>query len=150
MADFADDAATTLFWIIQPVIGRNEAGIHAVMQRQGLMNSAKKTLEPKRERSEPAVETNHEKRLATRVLVSPHDFAQLIFIQAQRLFTEDVLTALQRCQHLSGMQMMTRGDYDGVDRLIADQLVFIGGTVVKSELLRDVMGMGTVGGAHAD
>src|SRR5260370_42424714 len=114
------------------------------------MNPAKKALETKRERSEPAVETNHENRLATRllVLVCPHDVAQLIFIQAQRLFTEHVLTGLQRCQHLSGMQVMTGGDNDGVDRRIVDQAVFIGGTVVKSELLRDVMGMGAIGGAH--
>src|SRR3982074_1053784 len=122
------------------------------MQRQWLMNPAKKALEPKRERSEPAIETDHQKRLASRLLVLeyPHDLAQLIFIQAQRLFTEHVLTGLQRCQHLSGMQMMTGGDYDGVDRRITDQAVFIGGTVVKSELLRDVMGMGTIGGAHTD
>src|SRR5207253_8456516 len=69
MADFPDDAATALFRIIQPVIGRNEAGIHAVMQRQWFVSPSKKTLEPKRERSEPAVETDHEKRLANRLLV---------------------------------------------------------------------------------
>jgi len=99
------------------------------MQRQWLMNSAKKTLEPKRERSEPAVETDHEERLVARllVLVYLYDLAQFIFIQAQRLFTEYVLTGLQRCQHLSGMQMMPSGDYDGVDRRTADQAVFIGG-----------------------
>ena len=86
------------------------------------MNSAKKTLEPKRERSEPAVKTDHQQRFVTRllVLVYPHDLAQLIFIQAQRLFTEHVLPGLQGCQHLPGMQMMTGGDYDGVDRRIAD------------------------------
>src|SRR5712692_9670651 len=152
MADFPDDASAALFRIIQPVIGRNEAGIHAVMQRQGLMNSAKKTLEPKRERGEPAVETDNKKRLANRllVLVYPHDLAQLIFIQTQRLFAEDVLAGLQGCQHLSGMQVMTSGDDDCVDRQIADQSVFIGGTVVKSELLRDGLGMGAVGGTHAD
>src|SRR6267378_432869 len=122
MADFPDDAATTLFRIIQPVIGRNEAGIHAVMQRQWRMNFSTKTLEPKRERSEPAVETDHEKRLANRllVLVYPYDFAQLILIQAQWLFAEDVLARLQGRPHLSGMQMMTGGDYDGVDPRIAD------------------------------
>src|SRR5260221_10948358 len=60
MADFPNDAATTLFRIIQPVIGRDEAGIHAIMQCQWLMNPAKKALEPKRERSEPAVETHHQ------------------------------------------------------------------------------------------
>src|SRR5712692_4348770 len=116
------------------------------------MNPPKKTLEPKRERGEPAVETDNKKRLANRllVLVYPHDLAQLIFIQTQRLFAEDVLAGLQGCQHLSGMQVMTSGDDDGVDRQIADQSVFIGGTVVKSELLRDVLGMGAVGGTHAD
>jgi hypothetical protein len=152
VADFSDDAATALFRIIQPVIGRNEAGIHPVMQRQWLMNLAKKTLEPKRERSEPAVETNHENRLANRslVLVYPHDISQLIFIQAQWLFTEHVLTGLQGREYLSGMQMMTGGDDNGVDSLIADQAVFIGGAVSKSKLLRDVVRMRTIRGAYTD
>src|SRR5258706_8308854 len=88
MAYFADDSTATLFRIIQPVIGRNEAGIHAVMQCQRLMNASKKTLESKRERRKPPVETNHEQRLANRwlPLVGSHDVTQLIFIQAQRLF----------------------------------------------------------------
>src|SRR5713101_6740042 len=45
---------------------------------------------------------------------------------------------------------MTGGNYDGVDRRIADQAVFVGGTVMKSELLRSVMSMGAIGGTHAD
>src|SRR5260221_1689941 len=60
MTDFPNDAATALLRIIQPVIGRDEAGIHAIMQCQWLMNPVKKALEPKRERSEPAVETHHQ------------------------------------------------------------------------------------------
>src|SRR5882672_11876683 len=69
MTYFPDDSPATLFRIIQPVIGRNEACVHAVMQRQWLMNPSKKTLEPHGERSEPAVETDHEQRLANRWLV---------------------------------------------------------------------------------
>src|SRR5260370_37482608 len=45
---------------------------------------------------------------------------------------------------------MTGGNNDGVDHGIADQAVFVGGTVMKSELLRSVMSMGAIGGTHAD
>src|SRR6266849_11214546 len=46
------------------------------------------------------------------------------------------------------MQMMTRSNDHGVDPRIADEALFIGSTVAKSELLRGVMGMGSIGGAH--
>src|SRR5260370_38807136 len=45
---------------------------------------------------------------------------------------------------------MAGGNNDGVDHRIADQAVFVGGTVMKSELLRSVMSMGAIGGTHAD
>src|SRR5271163_3032280 len=134
MADFTDDAATALFRIAEPVIGGNEAGVDAVMQRQWLMNPAKKALEPKRERSEPAIETDHQQRLGSAssdlrfLVISSHDVAQLIFSEAQRLFTENVLTGVQGCQHLCGMQMMTGCDHDGVDCHITDQAIIIDGT----------------------
>ncbi len=82
MADFADDAAAALFGIIQPVIGRDKAGVHAIMQRQRLMNPAKKALEPKGEWSEPAVETDHQEWLGRVslglrfLLAGKHDVAQ--------------------------------------------------------------------------
>src|SRR5712692_11316064 len=114
------------------------------------MNLSKKALELERERSEPPIETHHEQRVADQWLlfVDPHDVTQLIFIQAQRLFAENVLTGRQCCQHLSRMQMMTRSNDHGVDARIADEALFIGGTVAKSELLRGVIGMGAVGSAH--
>src|ERR1700686_5223587 len=42
VANFSDDPATAQCRIIQPVIGRNEASIHAVMNGQRLINSSKK------------------------------------------------------------------------------------------------------------
>src|SRR5882672_10236236 len=108
------------------------------------MNPSKKTLEPHCERSEPTVETDHEQRPADRwlALSGSQDITQLIFIQAQRLFAENVLTGLKGCQHLSRVEMMSSSDNNSVDRRIVGQAVFIGCTVAKSELLRGVMRMG--------
>src|ERR1700722_4064232 len=81
------------------------------------------------------------------MLVILHDLPQFLFVETQRLFTENMLAGFERCQYLSGMQVMTRGYDDGVDGGIAEQDIFVGGVVVKSNLLSGVAGVGSVRGA---
>ena len=62
MANLAEDTTSALLRIVQPMIGRKESGIHAIVEGQWFTCFAQKRLHSDGERSETAVETDHEKR----------------------------------------------------------------------------------------
>ncbi len=79
-----------------------------------------------------------------------YDFLQLFFIQAKRFFAEDMLTALQRCDHLLGMQMMARSNYNRVDRGSVENFEFTRGAGTKSEFVSRMPRMGSVSRTRRD
>src|SRR5579863_6807420 len=106
------------------MIGRKESGIHAIVEGQWFTCFAQKRLHSDGERSETAVETDHEKR-GVIVGMGGGDFRKLGFGEAEWLLAENVLTGIQGCNRLRGVQMMSRSDDDGVHIGMMNDFIFV-------------------------
>ena len=60
VADFAENAATALLAIVHPVVGRKMSCVNPIMQRQRLGDRSEERLHPRRHRSEPSIEADHQ------------------------------------------------------------------------------------------
>lgn len=149
MADFTENASPALLGIVQPVVGRKEAGIDAVVKRERFVNLAQKILETNGERSKTAIKADHEDRAVgeRRRFVGGDDFAQLRFMEAEWLFAENVLAGVERGGYLAGMEMVARGDDHRVHAGMVEDLVFIGGTGSEAKFVSGVAGVRSVGRA---
>src|SRR5277367_3348968 len=66
MANLSKNSSAALLGIIDPVIARDETSVDAIMQRQWLIDPFEKRSHPRRHRSEPTVEINHQYGIAAR------------------------------------------------------------------------------------
>ena len=64
MAYLTQNPATTLFWIIHPMVGRKTACIDAIVHRQGLVHSDEKGFQLDCQWSKAAIESEHRQRLS--------------------------------------------------------------------------------------
>ncbi len=150
MTDFSENSPAALLRIVHPVIARHETGIHAIMQRQRLIDWFEECFHLQRQGSESAVETNHEQQVAAGCFVSVNDLLQVDFIQAEGLFAEHMLTGRKCCHHLSRVQVMASGDHDRIDVRIVDYPIFIASAVSESKFLGGVTRMRTVSRTDAN
>src|SRR5258706_10544238 len=98
------------------------------------MHLLQEGLHANRQRRKAPIETNHENSAwRSWIVIRLRDSAEFLFVEAERLFAEDMLAGVKRCDHLFGVQVVTRGNYYCVDRRIAKNLLLIRGAGTKSK-----------------
>ena len=148
VADFADDAPSTLLRIVQPVVCGKEARVHAIVEREWFPHVVEKTLQPHGKRGKTSIEADHEKR-ARRcgISVGRNNSGELGLVKAKRLFAENMLAGTEGCDYLRGMKMMACGNDDGIDVRVVKNLPLIRGAGAKTKLLGGMPSMRAVRGA---
>src|SRR5438876_3300563 len=139
VADFADYAAVTLLGIVGPVRGRQsslryaqgQASVDPVKDGERSAAPLEKFLALAGKRGKPAVEADRENPPGGGVSLG--DLVEFSFTHAQRLFGEDVFALLQGRDHQGRVQVMRRGDEDGVLGLVAQDLRGVSRAIAKPE-----------------
>src|SRR5439155_21443152 len=131
VANFADHPTVTLLGIVAPVRGRQPSGVDPVKNGERSAASLEKLLALAGKRGKPAVEADRENPAGGGV--SFGDLVEFNFTHAQRLFDEDVFALLQGRDHQGRVQVMRRGDEDGVLGLVAQDLRGVSRAIAKPE-----------------
>src|SRR5439155_11141100 len=108
-----------------------QASVDPVKNGERPAASLEKLLALAGKRGKPAVEADRENPAGGGV--SFGDLVEFSFTHAQRLFDEDVFALLQGRDHQGRMQVMRRGDEDGVQGLVAQYLRGVSRALAKPE-----------------
>src|SRR4051812_29619624 len=136
MAEFTDDAAAALDRIVDPMAARNKTGVHPIVSRDWTILFLEELAQSDGERSEAPVIADHQ--AATAGGARAGYGSQFLVVPAQRFFAEDVFTVFQGGERLRSVEIMARGDYDGIYAFALEDLVRVGGAGGKGKLVGSV------------
>ena len=136
MAALAEDPAAAVLRVVKPVVVREGSRIDAHEQRRR-RRSLELLSQANRERGEAAVEADHQQPAAGEGVL---EALELFLVEGERLLDEDRLARVERRSGEARVARVARGDHDGVDRLVREELVRVRGRSLEAEARGDVGG----------
>ena len=73
-------------------------------------------------------------------MININNFLELCFIYAERFFDEDVFAGFEGGNDLTGVEVVTGGDDDGINVRIVDNCAFVSGREFKTKLMGHMLG----------
>ena len=136
----SENASAADILVLRPMTWRDAAGVHGHDEGFRSGDALQQALDLDDVRGEAAVEADHQQRLLAPRAVGLADLLELILGEAERLFDEDVLAGLERCDNVFRMRIVARRNHDRGDARIVEDAREVRGGGSEAVLPRELGG----------